>query len=276
MRSDLRKKTILHSVLLDRIPVVQDLQSAWLLLLYCTNTWANYWLRGVPPEDVAQFASEHDVATQTCLSRLIGASLTQDAQDLASMPLFLGGCRLRSASRSKETAYWASWADSLRMIHQRHPDVAALMVRALSSAAAESYRLQLVSLGGFVPPEWHAAAEARPRFLANVEHHGNEPGLPARGWQFEASASVENSFFLHSIVPRSSPTQCALLRSQGGPFSGLPFIVFPTSMHQRFDSVFFRVLLFHRLRLPLPLSSRTCRCGRPWPPPRSVLDFWGA
>ena len=156
------------------------------------------------------------------------------------------------------------------MIYQRHPDVAALMVRALSSAAegrhlqaAESCRLQLVSLGGFVPPEWHAVAEARLRFLANVEHHGNEPGVPARGWQFEASASVENSFFLHSIVPRSFPAQCALLRSQGGPFSGLPFIVFPTSMHQRFDSVLFRVLLFRRLRLPLPLSSRTCRCGRP-------------
>ena len=268
VRSELRKKSVLHSVLLDRIPVVQDLQSAWLLLLYCANTRANYWLRGVPPEDVAQFASDHDVATQSCLSQLLGAGLTQDAQDLASLPLSLGGCGLRSASRSKEAAHWASWADSLRMIHQRHPDVAALMVRALSSAeegrhlqAAESCRLQLLSLGGFVPPEWHAAAEARPRFLANVD--GNEPGVPARGWQFEASASVENFFFLHSIVPCSSPAQCALLRSQGGPFSGLPFTVFPTSIHQRFASVLFRVLLFRRLRLPLPLSSRTCRCGRP-------------
>ena len=38
VRSELRKKTVLHSVLLDRFPVVQDLQSAWLLLLYCANT----------------------------------------------------------------------------------------------------------------------------------------------------------------------------------------------------------------------------------------------
>ena len=59
------------------------------------------------------------------------------------------------------------------MIHQRHLDVAALMVRALSRAeegrhlqAAESCRLQPLSLGGFVPPEWHAAAEASSRFLA--------------------------------------------------------------------------------------------------------------
>ena len=284
--SEPRKKTVLHSVLLNRTPVVQDLHNAWLLLLYCVNTRANYWLRGVPPEDVAQFASEHDVATQSCLSRLLGAGLTQDAQDLASLLLSLGGCGLRSVCRSKESAHWASWADSFWMIHQRHPDVAALMVRALSSAeegrhlqAAESCRLQLLSLGGFVPPEWHAAAEARPRFLTNVEHFGNEPGVPARGWKFEASASVEIFFFLHSIVPRSSPAQCALLRSQGGPFYGLSFTVFTTTIHQRFDSVLFRVLLFHRLRLPLPFVSYLPvwpSTRRPWPPPCSVLDFWGA
>ena len=37
VRSELRKKTVLHSVLLDRIPVVKDLLSAWLLVLYCAN-----------------------------------------------------------------------------------------------------------------------------------------------------------------------------------------------------------------------------------------------
>ena len=125
-------------------------------------------------------------------------------------------------------------------------------------------RASLGSLGQ-VSPRMH---RIWPHCLCPLEVVGFEappgrrkPHIPC--WQFEASTSVENSFFLHSIVPRSSPAQCALLRSQGGPFSGLPFIVFPTSMHQRFDSVLFRVLLFRRLRLPLPLSSRTCRCGRP-------------
>ena len=70
----------------------------------------------------------------SCLSQLFGAGLTQDAQDLASLLLSHGGCGLRSASTSMEAAHWASWADSLRMIHQRHPDVAALKVRLLSSA----------------------------------------------------------------------------------------------------------------------------------------------
>ena len=160
----------------------QDLQSAWLLLLYCANTRANYWLRGVLHSSRLSMTLQRSRAS---LGSLAHVSLSQDAQDLASLPCSIGGCGLRSASRSKVAAHWASWADSLRMVHQRHPDVAALMVRALFLAedgrhlqAAESCRLQLFSLGGFVPPTWHAAAEARSRFIANVEHFGNETGVP--------------------------------------------------------------------------------------------------
>ena len=54
-----------------------------------------------------------------------------------------------------------------------------------------------------------------------------------------------------------------MLCSQGGPLSGLPFTTLPLSPLQRFDSHLFRVLLLRRLHLPLPLSSRACRCGRP-------------
>ena len=74
------QENCLFSVVLDRIPVLQDLQSAWLLLLHCANIRANHWFRGVPPEDVP---------TQSCLSRLLGTGLTQYAQDLASLHLSL-------------------------------------------------------------------------------------------------------------------------------------------------------------------------------------------
>ena len=49
------------------------------------------------------------------------------------------------------------------------------------------------------------------------------------------------------------PSQ-ALLFSQTGPFSSRPFTTIP------------RALLLRRLRLPLPLSARTCRCRRPLDP----------
>ena len=54
----------------------------------------------------------------------------------------------------------------------------------------------------------------------------------------------------------------ALLRSQHGPMAGMPFSAAPSNSLTRMESHPFRVLLLRRLRLPLPLSSRQCRCGR--------------
>ena len=45
--------------------------------------------------------------------------------------------------------------------------------------------------------------------------------------------------------------------------AGLPLTCSPTLLHSRFDAQVFRVLLLRRLWLPLPPTSRTCRCGRP-------------
>ena len=62
---------------------------------------------------------------------------------------------------------------------------------------------------------------------------------------------MENFFFLHSIVPSSSPAQCALLRSQGGPFSSpfspLPFTCGSVRCSFAFFSSVVFVFLFFRL-----------------------------
>ena len=54
-----------------------------------------------------------------------------------------------------------------------------------------------------------------------------------------------------------------MLRSQSGPLAGVPLSTTPSNFLSRIGSHFFRVLLLRRLRLPLPLSARQCRCGRP-------------
>ena len=41
---------------LERIPLVRDVQSAWLLLLFCAATRANYGLRTARPDLTLQFA----------------------------------------------------------------------------------------------------------------------------------------------------------------------------------------------------------------------------
>ena len=47
-------------LLLERIPRVKDVQGAWLLLVHCASVRANYFLRSVRPEAVAEYARLHD------------------------------------------------------------------------------------------------------------------------------------------------------------------------------------------------------------------------
>ena len=216
--------------------------------------------------EVAEFAEAHDEATWQCFMRLLSLPLDTPRRDLASLPFQLGGCGLLSAMRSRVPAHWASWADSLRTIHCRHPALADLMVRNLSEpsgfrhfGAAASCR-EVLCNRGYGAPGWRVLLTAQPEGLA-----ARVPGvlaIPHEGWQRDASSFLEQ-LFLDSVLPRVSLDQRALLRSQGGPLAALPFTAMPVSPHQRFDSDIFRVLLLRRLSLPLPLSSHSCRCGRP-------------
>ena len=61
-------------MLLSRIPMVEDLQSAWALLLHCAGGRANYMLRVVRPEAVQTFA-EHSDGLWSCLRNILGVTL---------------------------------------------------------------------------------------------------------------------------------------------------------------------------------------------------------
>ena len=56
----LEKKIAEQRILLDRIPLVADLQALWLLLLHCASARANYLIRVVESGALAQYASRHD------------------------------------------------------------------------------------------------------------------------------------------------------------------------------------------------------------------------
>ena len=127
-----------HRVFLHRIPAIPDLQAAWLLLSQCANPRANYLLRALPPAVTAEYAAAHDDALWECLCTLLDLDPTDPlpdlsyAQQVAQLPLRLGGLGLRSATRLAPAAHWASWADVLPMVGQRHPAVAAEITRRLS------------------------------------------------------------------------------------------------------------------------------------------------
>ena len=270
VRSHLQKTAGEHQTLLEMIPLLPDVQSAWMLLLHCVSARANYHLRVIRPELALQFATTHDQHLWGCLCQILGISTSAahaTTKASATLPLALGGLGLRSAVRTSHSAYWASWADCVPMIARRHPVVAAQMIRSMELGPTIPSLLSLgdaartiLDMGGYVVPSWPALVDGvRP---PPRDPEDNEPGSSRSGWQHEAAFRVEQQFREQQLLLVLSESERALLRSQSGPGAGSFLTVPPTNPLVRFDSQIFRVLLLRRLRLPLPLSRRFCRCGR--------------
>ena len=220
-----------------------------------------------------QFAVDHDHNLWKCLCAILRVPVDgcgEPARNTATLPLSLGGLGLRSAQRSSVAAYWASWADALPMIQERHPAVADQIVHRLEGfpdspclGSASGAAGSLDGVRGWEVPSWSdLAAGLRPQIREPDTH---EPECSRQGWQHEAASRVEEEF-RDSLFPELSPSRQALLRSQSGPGAGAAFSVTPSSMLTRIEPPLFRVLLQRRLHLPLPLSKRICGCGHPLDP----------
>ena len=265
VRSQLDATEAAHQLLLHRIPAVQDLQTAWLLLLFCASSRATFYLRVCHPDDKEAFACQHDFHTWKCLSTLLGQRQNALPQDWGSLPFHLGGLGLRSAHHSARAAFWGSWADCLHIISRRHGNIARTMFDAFESLpasavhiqAAVSCRLQLSEVG-YDCTDWQSLLDGlHPR---QVDLDEMDLGVPTHGWQFFAAQASERHFRTEVLWPRYAPTQQAFMRSQSGPFAGLPFLAVPSSPFSRFPPQLFRVLPLVASLAPV---SRTCRCGRP-------------
>ena len=86
IQAHLEKKADEQRTLLESIPMVTDLQSAWLILLHCASARANHLLR------VAAYARAHDEGVWTCMCALLNINTTQeeDIRSCANLPKCLG------------------------------------------------------------------------------------------------------------------------------------------------------------------------------------------
>ena len=88
-----------HNFLLQRLPDLEDLQAAWLLLLFCASPRCHYHLRMLPPNITAAFSTGHDTAVAACLTDLLDtAPMPATSLAIAHLPLNQGGLGLASAT----------------------------------------------------------------------------------------------------------------------------------------------------------------------------------
>ena len=248
--------------------MVPDVQASCLLLSFCAATRANFYLRNTSPEVARSFAISHDLKVHHCLCQITGVDpddVSMGALQQSTLPFHLGELGLASAVRTRDGAYWASWADAVSTIHKKDPGLPATILAGLHSegegcfAVANQCAERLVALGVELPTWDAVVAGAAPDHIngAPVE----EPCVH-RGWQQHVSNTVEMVFNTEAVWPSLDANERALALSQSGPLAGVPFHCFPTSYATRMDSEIFRTLLLCRLRLPLPLNARVCRCDR--------------
>ena len=237
-----------HQALFDAIPRVQDVQSAWRLLLHCASTRAIYLLRVVRPEWTVNFAHSHDTGLWHCLCNILGIHHDQceaTVRTSSTLSLSMGGLGLRSAVRTSQAAYWVSWADILPMIQRRHSAVADLVVYHLEGAprtpCLESASRAAAAFDGtdwFEVPSWSALAAGLRPLPRNPEDH--EPGCPRQGWQHEAASRVERQFRSAVLFPSFCDSDRALMRSQSGPGAGVALSATPSSALTRIESAVWR------------------------------------
>ena len=152
---------------------------------------------------------EHDEQIWRCFSTLLGVNLeAPDAHAKAStsLPLVIGGLGLRSASRLRDAAHWGNWADTLKMVHERHPMVAGVILRALAVRSEAP------------------AIEAINQSVENLLAVG-----PTRTFQQPNSCGVAcwETSFMRRLLPTLSDSEAALFRSQGGPLASTLFVSIP-------------------------------------------------
>ena len=98
-------------------------------------------LRTVQPDQTEDFARRHNEEVWRCLRTILGTpSALDEAQLIAALALSAGGLGLTSAQRVKGAAHFASWADCLCMVRDKHPLVAELMIRHLEEGTPPCFQ----------------------------------------------------------------------------------------------------------------------------------------
>ena len=254
--------------LLQELPLLPDLQCAWLLLAMCASPRADHLLRTLPPDLSASYARGHDDAVWRCLLKLLGEEDDADpdvaaARRLALLPAQLGGLGLQCAERTAPAAYWAAWADALPVLRARRPDAAARCLAELDAGpgaaaaclrAADEAGRALDAAGWRGRPSWPDVHNS----LRPPQCDLPEPGERSQGWQHHGSRACSTHFRETELLPALPPPAQAMLRSQSGPHAAAWLGAIPGEAGSALPPDRMLLAMRRRLRLPLPIAPHRC------------------
>ena len=231
VEAHLNKKIVEHEVLLERIPTVPDLQSAWSLLLHCAAARAKLLFEG-------GFASSHEgicAWTQWGIVEVI-------VRD------FSCGGRLKRRKEIGSILAIECWWYGVEGRRQRCcPNFLGELGRLHAHDFQNVANLFVHELEGAREGALGAAAEAR-RAVTGGRIWPTEPARTRRHGALATCGNLEGGVatqggvvHLHGAEPQSAGEAVGWSRASISLGSAL---------------------LLRRLRFPLPLSLHTCRCGR--------------
>ena len=134
------------------------------------------------------------------------------------------GFRAHQRRQDQRGSPWASWADCLKMVRQRHPAVADTMVSRLVECPVRCFEAvrrcaQSLTDAGFEPPSWTELANSQ----EVVFSEDPEPHEPKVGWQQKATKCLHRKFMEDQHWMTLADAEKAVMHSQRGPLASASF-----------------------------------------------------
>ena len=150
------------------------------------------------------------------------------------------------------------------VLQQQTPAVAGTILQLFADPAQAPPHIQAAQTArqsiqeqGWEPPTWPQLRGTQPPHPAAELFVG--PTQP--GWQQQAVTPF-NTAAREELYNTLDPASQAMLDSQTGPMASRAFTTIPYTTEVTYPDHIFRILMLRRLRLPLPLTERVCRCRR--------------
>ena len=239
---------------LQKLTLLENMQSASLLLRYCGVGNINHLLRTVPPASVREAAKIHDSNVLESFQSIIGCRLSPTQIRQTHLRISQRGFGLPSALLISPCAFVGSWAATLRSLPHR-----------LQLFASTAHDILIGTSDGIF--DGHVFDALRSLSWTSSKVASEFPSLaslPEKSFKLQkklSSICLEDE--LDRLLESSERNSQARLHSAGGPDAGAWLDSIPQSRELSLSNAEFQTAALLRLGADLPILRhiRECNCG---------------